>query len=111
MKNKNQNYLDKIPKRKETVAWHMSETNEVILEIENKGLFNRIAQKIFKKPKISYIHLEEFGSFIWNIIDGETDITSIGKSVKEHFGDKAEPIYPRLAQYFQTLENYGFITF
>ena len=29
----------------------------------------------------------------------------------EHFGEKAEPLYERLSQYFQILENYKFITF
>ena len=30
-----------------------------------------MAQKLLKKPKISYIHLDERGSFIWLKIDGE----------------------------------------
>ena len=62
-----------------------------------------------KKPKISYIHLDEFGSFVWRQIDGERDIIKIGEAVKEHFGEKAEPLYERLAQYFKILESYGFV--
>ena len=50
------------------------------------------------------------GSFVWPLIDGEKDITEIGKTVKEHFGEKAEPLYERLAKYFQILESYGFIS-
>ena len=49
------------------------------------------------------------GSFIWPLIAGETTIEAIGVSVKEHFSDKAEPLYPRLAKYFQILESYGFV--
>ena len=29
------------------------------LEIENKGIVNKICQKLFKKPKISYVHLDK----------------------------------------------------
>ena len=79
------------------------------MEIENKGIFNKIAQKVFKKPKISYIHLDEFGSFIWLLIDGQMCITDIGVLVEEHFGEKAYPLYERLAKFFQILESYGFI--
>ena len=106
-----QNYLEKIPQHKEGLAWSQDEKGIVTLEVENKGLANRIAQKLLKKPKISYIHLEEFGSFIWTVIDGERDITAIGKLTREHFGEKAEPLYERLSQYFKTLESYGFVIY
>ena len=48
---------------------------------------------------------------MWPIIDGEKDITEIGKLVDGHFGEKAHPLYERLAKYFQILESYGFISF
>ncbi len=103
-----QNYLEFIPTQK-IERFNINDEGIVTLEIENKGVFNKIAQKLFKKPKISYIHLDEMGSFVWPFIDGKRDITEIGVLVKEHFGDKAEPLYERLAQYFKTLEDYGFI--
>lgn len=114
MKKKNsidKNYLDKKPRRKEGMNWSQAEDGKVTLEIENKGVFNRVFQLLLKKPKISYIHLDDMGSFVWPIIDGEKTITEIGVFVKEHFGEKAEPLYERLAKYFQILESYGFITF
>ena len=109
MKNKTENYLEKIPQHKEGLAWSQDEKGIVTLEVENKGLANSIAQKLLKKPKISYIHLEEFGSFIWNVIDGKRDIIAIGKLTRERFGEKAEPLYERLSQYIKTLESYRFV--
>jgi len=113
MKNKKQpeNYLEFIPIRNSEISYTSDENGLVTLEKINKGLFNKIAQKIFKKPKISYIHMEEIGSFIWLNIDGEKDIEAIGKYVSEHFGDKAEPLYERLSKYVQIMESYGFIKF
>lgn len=105
-----ENYLEKIPVKSESVGFSVDEKNIVTLELENKGVFNRIAQKLFKKPKVSYIHLDENGSFVWLAIDGEKDILKIGEEVKEHFGEKAEPLYERLAQFIKILENYRFIT-
>lgn len=110
MKKNNQNVLDFVPVRK-IENFSTDESGVITLEIENKGVFNRIAQKLFKKPKITYIHLDEMGSFVWPLIDGEKDIMKIGEYVKDHFGEKAEPLYPRLAKYFEILKSYGFVEF
>ena len=107
MKNK-ENFLEKIPQRNPQINWK-NENGNITLEIENKGLFNRLAQKLLKKPKVSFIHLDEMGSFIWPLIDGESDIIALGEKVKEHFGDKAEPLYERLSKYIKILESYGFV--
>lgn len=108
-KQKGDNLLDFIPVRNEKILFSADENGKVTLEIENKGLFNKIAQKLFKKPKISYVHLDDMGSFIWPVIDGKKDICEIGKEVKEHFGEKAEPLYERLCKYIKILKSYGFI--
>ena len=108
---KDENYLEKKPICKNGLSWSTDENGNVTLEMENKGAANRIMQKLIKKPKISYIHLDETGSFIWPLIDGEKDIIALGELVEEHFGEKAHPLYERLSQYFKILENYGFITF
>ena len=105
------NYLEGKPKREPSIRWTTGENGIITLEIDNKGLMNRIAQKLFKKPKISYVHLDEMGSFVWPLIDGETDLLRLGELVKEHFGEKAEPLYERLAKYFKILESYRFIRF
>ncbi len=106
-----ENYLDKIPVRASFLR-HTEDGNGIVtLEKDNKGLFNKIAQACFKKPRVSYIHLDEFGSFVWMCIDGESSIFELGKQVDAHFGEKAQPLYERLAKYFQILESYKFITF
>lgn len=104
-----ENYLEKIPIIKNTTVWNEGEDGEIVLEVENKGLVNRLAQKLMHKPKVSYIHLDETGDFVWRLIDGKRNIIEIGSAVSETFSDKAEPLYERLAQYFKTLETYGFI--
>ena len=103
------NYLEKIPVRNESINWTTNEEGVITLEIENKGIFNRLAQKFLKKPPISYIHLDKMGSFVWPLIDGEKDITALAQFVDEQFGEEAHPLYERLAQYFRILESYHFI--
>lgn len=104
-----ENYLERIPCRPDEIKWTTGEDGIVTLEIENRGFMNRVAQRLFRKPKISYIHLDETGSFVWPLLDGERSILDIGKAVEERFGEKANPLYERLAKYFGILDSYGFI--
>lgn len=104
-----ENYLERRPMRPEHIKWSVDEKGIVTLDVENAGFFNRMAQKLFKKPPVSHIHLDEMGSFVWPLLDGEKDITVLGILVKEHFGDEAEPLYERLAKYFQILDSYSFV--
>lgn len=105
------NYLEKIPMRHYNVDWKTEKDGKITLEIENTGWANRIAQTLFKRPKTSFVHLDEMGSFLWPKLNGEQTIIELGVLVKEHFGEKAEPLYERLATYFRILESYHFITF
>lgn len=104
------NYLEKIPVHPEGIPWKTDENGIVTLEIENKGAMNKIAQKLFKKPKVSYIHLDKTGSFVWPLIDGKKTITELGKEVDAHFGEEAHPLYERLATFFNILDSYKFIS-
>ena len=107
----NQNYLDNIPVRQEGLKWDVNDKGLVTLYIHNKGLMKKITQVLLKKPEYTQVHLDENGSFVWPLIDGEKDITELGVYVKDHFGEKAEPLYPRLAKFFQILESYGFVSY
>lgn len=103
------NYLEYIPKHTDGLQFDIEENGNVTLYQENKGFFNKIAQTFFKKPKVSQIHLDKMGNFIWPLIDGKRNLFQIADEVKNHFGDEAEPLYNRLVQYVNTLESYGFI--
>ena len=102
MKNKKQNndinYLDLIPERNEALGWHKDLKERVILEVENTGIMNTIAQKVFNKPRFTKVHLDRQGSFIWPLIDGKRTVADIAALVKEEFGEAAEPLYPRIVK-------------
>ena len=108
---KKRNYLERKPLRNQKILWEYDDENKVVLKVANTGFFNRVAQGILKKPEISHIHLDENGSFLWALSDGEKTITELGVLVKKQFGEKAEPLYERLVKYFAILESYKFIEF
>lgn len=103
------NYLDYIPEPDDTCRFKISEEGRVTIFVENRGVFHWIAQRLFHRPRISQIHLDEMGNFIWPLMDGKRTIQDIALLVKEEFGEKAEPLYNRLVQYMRNLESYGFV--
>lgn len=104
-----ENYLERKPKRSDKISWSTDKKGIVTLDIENTGIMNRIAQKLLYKPKVTHIHLDEMGSFVWPLLDGEKNIIELGEYVKEEFGEKAEPLYERLAKFFEILDSYHFV--
>lgn len=103
------NLLDFIPKHNSLINFSEDKKGIVTLEVKNRGFYNRLAQVLFKQPKISFIKLDEFGSFVWNQIDGEKSVLMISEKVKEKFGSKAEPLYERLGRYMNTLRKCDYI--
>lgn len=108
-KKSQENYLERCPVKPDRFTWSADENGIVTLDIENKGIMNRIFQKLLKKPKVTHIHLDEIGSFIWQLIDGERKIMDMGEPLEGQFGEKAQPTYERLAKFFQILESYNFV--
>ena len=104
-----QNYLEKVPVIPDELRYNISDDGIVTLEIDNKGFINRILQIVLKKPKVSYVHFDTFGSFAFLCADGERDIVSIGEMVEKNFGEESHPLYERLAKFFQILDSYKFI--
>lgn len=104
------NYLEFIPVPANGLKYEIEDGKVTIFQ-ENTGVFNYIAQKIWHKPRVSQIHLDEMGNFIWPLMDGERDIMAISVLIKDEFGEKAEPLYNRVVQYFKTLVSYGFVEF
>ncbi len=109
MKKKEKNYLDLVPELNENTVFKADDEGKIVSLVENKGVFNRIAQKLFKKPPITSVHLDEYGSFVLPLIDGRLTVAELAAMQKERFGDAVEPLYPRFVKYMQIMERCGFI--
>ncbi len=94
------------------VEWEKDDSGRVTLLVPKfrKGPLSRILQPRLRRPFFR-IRLDEFGSFVWLACDGATDVRTIGEKMKTTFGDTAEPVYDRIGQFLQRLENSKFIGF
>lgn len=104
-KKKKENYLDYVFMRNPEMDWREKEDGKVVVIIEWKGFYNRIAQKVFKKPSKSEIELDELGSFVWKQIDGNRDLFEVSQLMKKEFGDKIEPVYERLFKFVEIMKE------
>ena len=74
---KSNNYLDYVYKINDSLSWSHNEAGQVVVDMENKGFTNRVAQKFFKRPAVSHITLEGMGSFIFDSIDGNNRVVAV----------------------------------
>ena len=110
-KRKDQNYLEKVPVRNPEFAWKEDDQGMVTVDMVHKGIFDRLAQKLWVTPKVSHVKLDRFGSFVWKQMDGSRNIIDIGALVREEFGEQAEPLYERLAKFVKMLRDNRFVIF
>lgn len=90
-----------IPEKK--IFWKIEE-NIVTLDVENKGIFNNIAQKFFGQPKISHISLDKYGSTLWQLLDGENTVFEIVKKMEEAFPAEKEKMLNRVIAFLHNLQ-------
>lgn len=100
--------LNKMPQIVDNLSWNI-ENGLVNIKLENKGLINYILQKTVKKPKTSIIHLDEIGSFIWQLINKNKTIEEIAKELYMKYENRVAPLYERLLKYIKMLCDYKFI--
>ncbi|WP_148409050.1 PqqD family protein [Murimonas intestini] len=109
MKKEENNYLDYIPVPDPGFEWDLDEKGIVTVHMVNRGFYNWIAQKLFKRPGISHIRLDETGSFAWKQMDGKRSIYEIALLMEKHLSGAEGPGYSRLAEYFRILYRNHFI--
>lgn len=74
---------------------------------------NAIMQRFIPKNRNPFIlaNFDEIGTEVWLLIDGETKIDIIAKTLDKKLGEKISPVYDRLNLFFQQLHRNGFIIF
>lgn len=56
-------------------------------------------------PQYKRIKLDEKGSFVFRHVDGCRSAEELGELMEKEFGDKAQPIYPRLLTFLRYMER------
>ena len=110
-KKEKENFLDYRPRPNRLFTTETNDEGHVEILMENRGFYNWLAQKLFRKPRFSHIELDDFGTFVWHQMDGDRTVFEIGQAVKSEFGEKAEPLYERLSKYIKILHDNHFVVY
>lgn len=104
-----QNYMDTVlvpnPERK----WSEREDGIVVIHMENKGFYHRIAQKFFHRPKVSHIALDNYGTAVWKALDGKHTVYDVVCLMQEQFPDERELMLNRVITFLHTLQVNRFV--
>ena len=125
------NFLTMVPKR--NTSWRRvdPETLKVLAKREDRGVVREgmaISYDWIKNAKVviygkkemlqwqlkvvrffgvddsARVWLDDFGASVWLLMDGHRNIEQIGLGLREAYGDRAEPLYPRLNKFLNILD-------
>ncbi len=104
------NLLDLIPKK---ILPDTQNGNGRITVLKPKFKSKFMTTYLVPKLKSPFykVKLDEFGSYVWNVIDGKLTVEEIGKKLQENYSEKIEPVYERLSVFIQSLKRYQFIEY
>jgi hypothetical protein len=69
----------------------------------------KIVGRLLRRSKHIKVKLDDIGSETWRLVDGRRTVREIGEEIHGLFGDKAEPLYPRLVEFLNILQRNKFI--
>ena len=106
------NLLTLIPVRKS--KWSRQKANPDLVRILKPRFDTALGKRVGKRLKVKEtfnINLDEYGTAVWRLIDGELTVKEIGEVLKTQFDTDVEPLYPRLAAFLRILEGQKVIEF
>ena len=98
-----------VPLRSESIDWSADGKGLVTITMENRGFFNKALQLLMKKPKRSFIHLDEKGSFFWRSADGSHTLGEIALGSAEKFGEAPDISLTAAERFLEILFGCNFI--
>ena len=71
------NFMDYVPVCNPGYSWDADKKGIVTVHVVNKGFYNWLAQKFFKKPRISHIALDEYEKSLFLTQAQEEEVLSL----------------------------------
>ena len=96
--------MDFVPVKNPDIEYQTGEDGIVTVFIEWKGFYHRIAQKFFKRPRVSDVKLDGYGSFVWLAIDDMKDVHQLSEELDGRFPKMEKPL-ARLIKFLEILHD------
>lgn len=109
---KEPNLMLLIPYPSENISTVKKDDGLIRIKITRKGLLFKILKFIFYNVLENItLDLDEVGSAVWELCDGKNTVYDISIKISDKFGQKVEPLYPRLVKYLKILKENNLIKF
>lgn len=109
-KKKDINYLVLTPARKYDSEDREDGFINILIPRYTDFFFGKLLQPRLKNKYIR-ANLDEYGSAVWQEINGSTNVEQIGNKLENRFGERIQPVLPRLTTFLTQIYDAGFITF
>ncbi len=105
----NNSYLHIVPKRN---ADHEEDDEGRCVLLRPKHLTGVLAKLLQPKlpKKYSRIRLDDIGTTVWKLVDGDLTVGQIADLLHEQMGDRVEPRYERVSTFVHSLHGNGLLT-
>ena len=103
------NYMDIVFVPAKDKKYNIDEKGIVTVDVANTGFYMRLAQKLWHKPTVSHISLDEYGSLVFISLDGINTVNDVLQIMYQRFPDEKDRMLDRVITFFHTLETNGFI--
>lgn len=90
-------------------GWHEEEGLVVIEAPRFRGRAGRRLVDLLGREQTYNLRLDEFGSFVWRLIDGSRDLGQIADATMEHLGAEEDTALQRLVMFLRSLKNLGVV--
>lgn len=107
--NARKNYMDMIAIHTPKLRWHVLENGMVEISMVHRGFYDRIAQQVFHKPRVSRIMLDCYGSKLWLAVDGEHTVYDIVQYMIYAFPAEEDGMLERVVAFMRILQRQRFV--
>lgn len=109
MKKLRRNFLDLVFVPHQKMKWHFNERAQVVLHFAHTSFFDKLAQRFFAKPAISFISLDEYGSLLWTSLDGKNTVSNLVEILQNKFPPEKNDMLKRVVHFLHTLQSNKFV--
>lgn len=104
MTKKVRNLYELVPEQKHPFETLDDGTVEVLLPRYGGSRVGRMLGGIFNNKPVR-VRLDELGTSVWRLCDGEHSVRDIGESIHREFGETIEPLYERLRSFLEQMRR------
>lgn len=98
--------LERVYRLSEPLDYEVDDRRQVVILRRQDHWIQRWARRLrFAIPAYRRIALDDFASFVFLTIDGQRSVQEIGRLMADAFGERIDPLYPRLLMFLEHLEK------